>query len=144
MLLAKRLVDGSSHRFCYARILGIYHANVQYIGPGLRDYNPRRLDFAHVRWYELVTPDAELDGVALDMLQLVSMDDPDAFDFINPAEILRGCHLIPAFAKSRTSPDSDGSFPSANGSKDWKYYYVNKYGNFPHLRRSPSDPYEGL
>ncbi|KAF8833706.1 hypothetical protein BDN67DRAFT_875659, partial [Paxillus ammoniavirescens] len=30
--------EPSIHPFCYARVLGIYHANVIYIGPGSKDY----------------------------------------------------------------------------------------------------------
>ncbi|KAG6376633.1 hypothetical protein JVT61DRAFT_1617 [Boletus reticuloceps] len=37
-----------SDHFCYAQIISIYHANVQYIGPSLHDYNARQLDFLHV------------------------------------------------------------------------------------------------
>jgi len=58
MLLANRS-DASpesldSHHFLYARVLGAYHANVIYTGPGIRDYNARRFDFLWVRWYEVV------------------------------------------------------------------------------------------
>jgi len=43
-----------SHRFLYARVLGAYHANIIYTGPGMHDYNARRFDFLWVRWYEVV------------------------------------------------------------------------------------------
>ncbi|KAF8834372.1 hypothetical protein BDN67DRAFT_992676 [Paxillus ammoniavirescens] len=33
--------EPSVHPFCYARVLGIYHANVIYIGPGSKDYQSR-------------------------------------------------------------------------------------------------------
>jgi len=41
------VADGSStgHPFLYARVLGVYHANVVYTGPGMHDYQARRLDF---------------------------------------------------------------------------------------------------
>jgi hypothetical protein len=32
-------------RFCYAHVLGIFHANVMYLGEGTKDFAPRRLDF---------------------------------------------------------------------------------------------------
>ena len=31
--------EGMQHHFCYARVVGIYHANVQYISPGFNSYN---------------------------------------------------------------------------------------------------------
>ncbi|KIJ61923.1 hypothetical protein HYDPIDRAFT_30990 [Hydnomerulius pinastri MD-312] len=55
------------------------------------------------------------------------MNDQDAFDFIDPADILRGCHLIPAFAKGRSHPDHTALSPIAKDSDDWKYYYVNRF-----------------
>jgi len=58
MLLADNadITDSSSteHRFLYARVLGVYHTNVVYTGPGMHDYQARRLDFLWVRWYEVV------------------------------------------------------------------------------------------
>jgi hypothetical protein len=113
----------ASPRFCYARIVGIYHANVQYIGPGLKNYNATRLDFLHIRWFELVPPCARQDRAPLDMLRFVPSNTTDAFDFVDPAEVLRGCHLIPAFAKGRLDSDDTVSAPLSCG---WKYYYINK------------------
>jgi hypothetical protein len=43
-------------QFLYARALGVYHVNEIYTGPGMRDYEARRLDFLWVRWYEVVDP----------------------------------------------------------------------------------------
>ena len=117
--------EAEQHHFCYAHIVGAYHANVQYIGPGLNDYKTRRLDFLHVRWFEQIPPELQR-RVELDILRFVPINDKDAFGFIDPAEILRGCHLIPTFAKGR--PQSDRAVPSpiARDRNDWKYYYVNR------------------
>lgn len=111
-----------THRFCYARIIGIYHANIQYVGPGLKDYNARRLDFLHVRWFKL-EPNARQNSAPLDMLQFVPLNSPDAFGFVDPAEVLRGCHLIPAFAKGQLHLDDTAS---SSVTDQWKYYYINK------------------
>ncbi|KAF8838017.1 hypothetical protein BDN67DRAFT_908198, partial [Paxillus ammoniavirescens] len=36
----------TNHRdICYACVLGIYHANMIYIGPGHKDYQPRQIKF---------------------------------------------------------------------------------------------------
>jgi hypothetical protein len=51
-MLAGELTGDSEvtqHRFYNACIISIYHVNIQYIGPRLKDYSPRRLDFLHVR-----------------------------------------------------------------------------------------------
>ncbi|KAH7917181.1 hypothetical protein BV22DRAFT_1052620, partial [Leucogyrophana mollusca] len=47
MLLANT-VDSEiigQHPYLYARVLGIYHVNVTYVGPGMIDYSSRRIDF---------------------------------------------------------------------------------------------------
>ena len=44
MMLSRSL----SHPFCYARIIGIFHANIIYTGPGLLDYQPHQLEFLWV------------------------------------------------------------------------------------------------
>jgi len=38
------------HLFLYGRILGIFHINVIYNGPGMTDYNPWCYDFLWVQW----------------------------------------------------------------------------------------------
>ena len=116
----------TQHHFCYARLIGIYHANVHFIGPGSKDYLPRRLDFAHVRWFELVPPTLVKNHTLLNMLQFVPMNDASAFDFVDPVDILRGCHLIPAFARGRSHSDCISFSPITKDSQDWKYYYANR------------------
>ncbi|KAF9237475.1 hypothetical protein BU15DRAFT_76019 [Melanogaster broomeanus] len=101
------LSDRDSHRFCYARVLGIYHANVIYSGPGSQDYQPRRLEFLWVRWFELVAPTSQM---ALDCIRFVPMVDEDAFGFVDPNDVLRSCHLIPRFAEGSSIP-TEWPFP---------------------------------
>src|ERR1700733_12678371 len=62
MLLAEQgLTTAGSlehHPFLYARVLGVYHVNVVYVGSGMLDYRARRLDFLWVWWYQrLATQD---------------------------------------------------------------------------------------
>ena len=92
----------TQHHFCYAQLISIYHANIYFIGPGSKDYHPRQLDFIYVRWFELVPPTSVENCTQLDMLWFVPMNDVNTFHFVDPADILRGCHLIPAFAKGRS------------------------------------------
>ena len=55
MLLADHSDESlDSHHFLYAHILGAYHANIIYTGPGMHDYNAHRFDFLWVQWYEVV------------------------------------------------------------------------------------------
>jgi len=48
MLLSHRDDDTPHHEYEYARVIGIYHVNVVYTGPGMLDYRARRLDFLWV------------------------------------------------------------------------------------------------
>ncbi|KIM56162.1 hypothetical protein SCLCIDRAFT_29860 [Scleroderma citrinum Foug A] len=120
----------TQHHFCYARLISVYHANIHFIGPGSKDYLPRQLDFIHVWWFELVPPTSVKNRTRLDMLQFVPMNDVNTFDFVDPADILRGCHLIPAFARGRSHPDHINFSPITKDSNDWKYYYMNWYKYF--------------
>jgi len=126
----------TQHQFCYAWLIGVYHANIHFIGPGSKDYLPRRLDFVHVRWFELVPPTVE-NRTWLDALRFVRMNNVNAFDFVDPADILRGCHLIPAFAKGRSHPNHINLSPIAKDGDDWKYYYVNRYKCFQPFHMIP-------
>jgi len=92
MLLSRQ---PSAHPFCYARVLGIYHTNAIYIGPGLRDYQSRRIEFLWVQWFEVLNRSAGWDHTTLDSVKFPPMAEADAFDFIDPADVLRCCHIIP-------------------------------------------------
>ncbi|KAL4078738.1 hypothetical protein V8B97DRAFT_1914540 [Scleroderma yunnanense] len=50
----------------------------------------------------------------------------DAYGFVNPASVLRGCHLIPVFARGRMPPDGVPVSQNARDGTDWKHYYVNR------------------
>jgi hypothetical protein len=59
----------------------------------------------------------------------VPHDDPDAFGFLDPSNVIRGCHLIPAFADGQTTslmPYKGETFARAPGElEDWSYFYIN-------------------
>ncbi|KAI0647705.1 hypothetical protein C8Q79DRAFT_999321 [Trametes meyenii] len=100
------------HMFWYAQVLGIYHANVVDRQPredGSLEAAPQRMEFLFVGF----VPDT----------------DPDAFGFVDPSDIVRACHLIPAFAEGRTSRllgYSKIARPSGE-SDDWERFYVNRF-----------------
>ncbi|KAH7918667.1 hypothetical protein BV22DRAFT_1108297 [Leucogyrophana mollusca] len=85
--------------FLYAQVLGIYHVNAVYIGPGSLDYNARRVEVFR-----------------LDTIRFVPMAKDHAF----------GCHLIPVFAEGRLHPDGIAMSHAAQDGMDWKMYYVNR------------------
>ena len=121
------LSSSSSHPFCYACVIGIFHANVIYTGPGLLDYQPRRLEFLWVRWFELIEwPLDSRENLVLDALRFVPMMEDDAFGFVDPANVIRSCHIILAFAMGKLHPDGVAMSGCARDGDDWKRYYINR------------------
>ena len=115
------------HKFWYAQVLAIYHANVMYIGDGNADFTPRRLDFLWVRWYDLdVRNNNHYSTCQLDHVSFPPVADEHSFAFINPDDVLRGCHLIPVFHKGKAPPDGQCLSFHAQDHLDWKLYAVNR------------------
>lgn len=124
MLLAPRECDTapSFHPFLYARVLGIFHTNVLYNGPDITSYEAMRFDFLWVRWFDLTRGS----HLSLDHLVFPPMASRDAFGFVDPALILRSCHLLPVFAKGKRHLDGIGLSRSARDGQEWKSYFVNR------------------
>ena len=123
-------IDGSSqHPFCYAQVLGIFHANVIYTGPEFRDYQSWRIKFLWVWWFELSKDcPSGWQYSAFDTTRFVLMVEEDAFGFVNPDNVLWACHLIPSFADGLLHPDGITASLCAHDSGDWKRYYINQCG----------------
>lgn len=129
MLLAHR--DGSDgHPFCYARVLAIYHANVIYVGPESKDYQSRRLEFLWVRWFELLDQPSSWEHCTLDKARFIPMTRSDSYGFVDPADVLRCCHVIPSFADGKLHPDGVAMSRNARDAEDWKFYYINRLVSF--------------
>jgi len=130
MLLANRdESDGDpKHPFLYARVLGIYHANVIYTGEGRLDYTAQMVKFLWVRWYEYDgTQSTGWQDMKLDSLRFPPMATERAFGFVDPADVLRGCHIIPSFAGGKARLDGVGLSKLAYDAQDWTQYRVNRY-----------------
>jgi hypothetical protein len=127
MLLADNAGEPLDHHFLYARVLAAYHANVIYTGPGMRDYEARRLDFLWVRWYEVVDPASSGWRTSkLDSLRFPPVNGRNAFSFVDPQDVLRGCHIIPRFAKEKRHANGVGNSHCAKNGKDYNLYYVGR------------------
>ena len=122
-----------SHHFLYARVLGAYHANVVYTGPGMRDYKPRRFDFLWVRWYEDIDPGSSgWCNSSLDSVRFPPLNDDESFGFVDPVDVLRGCHIIPAFSSGKRQETRIDVSRCAKDSKDYKRYYIGRYAQQCH------------
>lgn len=113
----------TGHRFLYARVLGIYHTNIIYTGPGMRGYTPKRMDFLWVRWYD---HQEGRDPARLDQLSFPPVAYPGALSFIDPADVLRSCHIIPRFSKGKRHTSGTGFSRLARDGDDWVAYNVDR------------------
>ena len=131
MLLADHVdssINGiSPHPYIYARVLGIFHVNATYIGPGTVDYRSRRIDFLWVRWYQYLEEGAGWDASMLDRVCFPPMADEHAFGFVDPDDVLQGCHIIPQFLHGLRHPDGTGMSRCVDDSSDWHFYYINRF-----------------
>ena len=123
--------DLPTHPFLYARVLGIYHVNVVYSGPGMLNYEVMRFDFLWVRWFQVSTNPANAGWEAsrLDRVSFPPMAQTDAFDFVNPEHVLRSCYLSPVFSEGKRHQDGRGLSKIAKDGQEWKGYYVNRSAN---------------
>ncbi|OSD05112.1 hypothetical protein PYCCODRAFT_1385676 [Trametes coccinea BRFM310] len=122
MLLAE---PGSIHPYMYARVLGMFHVSA-YVA-GRSNDEPTLLQVLWIRWYnfDATSPWGPESG-RLPRVSFAPLDD-DPFGFISPDQVLRGVHLIPAFAHGL----SDSALPGYSIARledeedeDFCYYYV--------------------
>lgn len=124
------------HPFWYAKVLGIFHSKVSF------DQKPhQRMDYLWVRWYAWET--SSPGGWSSKVLDRLTFDDRDhQFGFLDPAVVIRGIHLIPAWDHGRTNEYFDNTqFVPEEG--DWVYHYVNRCvlsHNYKYLSRSHRMP----
>ena len=126
------------HPYWYARVIGVFHVNARYDGASFQRCSGGRVDVLWVRWYEFDSGyKSGWKHKRLPRLQFSDSTNPDAFGFVDPQAVLRGGHLLPAFAHGRTDeyliPDSMArQFQVIVGARDefqveredWKYYYA--------------------
>ncbi|KAG2102865.1 uncharacterized protein F5147DRAFT_580776, partial [Suillus discolor] len=117
--------NGEDGNYRYAKVLGIHHVNVVYAG---NVYKARRVEFLFVRWYKSVQSHA-WETYALGRVRFLPLENPNAFGFVDPGDVLRACHIIPAFSRGWRNPDA-GISPLGGDKHDWKEYYVNRQAIF--------------
>jgi hypothetical protein len=116
------------HPYWYARVIGIFHAMVRRVGIGGTTGTFEQMDFLWVRWYGYDTH-ARSGFKARRLHQIGFLDsfgDEEAFGFIDPSDVIRTIHLIPAF---KLGTSSDFLPPSIarredEGDEDYVRYYV--------------------
>jgi hypothetical protein len=118
--------DDDAHPYWYARIIGIFHALVQHPD----HLEPVSMDFLWVRWYgRHIEHRSGWKAKHLPRIGFIDSDGDLPFGFLDPIDVIRGCHLIPAFHYGRTEEllaPSIARLPAEND-EDWLFYYVNMY-----------------
>lgn len=115
------------HPYWYARVIGIYHAMVRQAGVG-GTTTFKQMDFLWVRWYGHDTHARS--GFKARRLHQVgfldSHEDKGAFGFIDPSDVIRAVHLIPAFKLGTSSKFLSPSMARRQdeGDEDYVRYYV--------------------
>ncbi|KAJ3809810.1 hypothetical protein F5876DRAFT_77388 [Lentinula aff. lateritia] len=114
------------------------HADVMVLSPedepGAHPYctshtGPREMELLWVRWLG-VEPGYRSGHQYghLPKVGFVDEADPFAFGFLDPAHVIRGCHLMPSFSDGRTSGLLQTSEPTVARKKgevdDWQFFYV--------------------
>jgi hypothetical protein len=114
------------HPYTYARIIGIFHCDVLQNSNGTHTA-PIPLSFLWVRRFRL---DPSFKGgfkrKRLHRIEFLPDSDPNAYGFVDPDEVIRASHLVPAFAHGPTDPVLYTTLARKGDEyDDWRYHYVN-------------------
>ncbi|KAG2346000.1 hypothetical protein BDR05DRAFT_974834 [Suillus weaverae] len=115
--------DDLEGNYCYAKVIGIHHVNIVHVG---NVYESLQIEFLFVRWYEHVQKHA-WETHTLGRVHFMPLANPNAFSFVDPAVVLRACHIIPAFARGQCNPSKCRLSPLAGDKHNWHEYYVNSF-----------------
>jgi hypothetical protein len=99
--------DATHHPYWYARVLGVYHVNVRLSNVA----EPERTDVLWVHWFGR---DRDHEGGfetrRLHRVGLMNPDDITSYGFLDPSDVLRAIHLVPAFDINMTADDGETEF----------------------------------
>jgi hypothetical protein len=123
--------EDRSHPYWYARVIGIFHADVFYRNPASGNMDTQQMHFLWVRWFGRdPTYRSGFGAQRLPRIGFVPSDDKFAFGFLSPDVVLRAAHLIPGFAHRQTQellPCKSVARQRSENDLDWQYYYVNMW-----------------
>ena len=120
--------DTTRHPYWYAKILGIFHVNVRLSDRMEID----RMEFLWVHWFGR-EPGHEggFESRRLHRIGLTDSEDSTSYGFINPRDVLRGVHLIPAFSTNlvvqERDVDDEGDNSDDDNTENPDFYYVSMY-----------------
>ena len=123
VMLLSRENSRNAHPFWYAQVLAAFLITVDYMD------STRQMEVLWVRWFGAM-PGYHwgFRNARLPKIGFIPADSGMAFGFLDPSLVLRGCHLIPAFADGRTETllrPGPSAARENNDVDDWAAYYVN-------------------
>ncbi|EPQ54112.1 hypothetical protein GLOTRDRAFT_94482 [Gloeophyllum trabeum ATCC 11539] len=117
LMLASDAHKDGHHPFAYGHILGVFHADIINNVPGT---------MPNIKTFEFLFLQGGLKKRRLHQLQFLPVTDPNAFGFLDPDEVIRAAHIIPAFAHGRIPITERSTIAHPDREEDeWQYYYVN-------------------
>ncbi|KAF8551580.1 hypothetical protein OG21DRAFT_1374859, partial [Imleria badia] len=132
VMVLSQETDKQWHPYWYAHILQIFQVNVRYYGDQTGGEEIRRFNILFICWFGR-NPDLQSGFRArrLPKVGFLHEDNPDAFGFLNPDNVIRGVHLISSFANGLTEELLGPSFirPIENDNKDWCLFDVNIFAD---------------
>ncbi|ETW76921.1 hypothetical protein HETIRDRAFT_422272 [Heterobasidion irregulare TC 32-1] len=111
----------------YVHVIGIFHCMVHHHG---HSSEPKQMDFLWVCWFSLDTnAPGGWDCKQLHSVAFIPEDDLAMFGFLDPKQIIRSVHVIPAFACGHISEQLRPSIAQqpAKNDEDWERYYINMF-----------------
>lgn len=119
--------DDEDHPFEYVCVISIFHVDVVHNVEGLGPLPPpTSKEVLWVRWFKRDTSyKAGFERKWLHKIQFLPLDDPATFGFLDPDEVIRAAHLIPAFRDGPTEELGESLARSPGEVDDWLYFYVN-------------------
>ena len=118
MLQSPTTEEGAEFHW-YAQVLGVYHVNVWAENSAIHGgRNVRCMDFLWVHWFgEEPGYHSGFCQAHLPKISFVECTDDFAFSFVDPANVVNGCHLIQAFSAGQSPnllPHSHSAAQCAN------------------------------
>ena len=128
MVLSHEEDPKNAHPYWYTCIVGIFHTMVTHKGSNLRWSKPKKMEFLFVQWFGLDTDEVgEWKAKRLHQISFLDGNNPSAFGFLDPADVIHAVHLIPQFSLSWTGNFLGCSIAWSflDNDEDCVHYYVN-------------------
>ncbi|KIO10578.1 hypothetical protein M404DRAFT_73317, partial [Pisolithus tinctorius Marx 270] len=110
-------------------VVKAFHIKVFHVGPNARCRSQQTMEVLWVRWLGVEPNYSWGFQVAwLPKVGFVPESDSNAFGFLDPSLVIRGCHLIPSFSDGHTTlllRQGASVARCPNEDDDWHSYYVN-------------------